>query len=374
MDGLDSGHFAPYARCDARQARRPLRAKHAAQTWPASFGAVAQIAASVFGEPPVRPKTRVEMKNYMDGGEAILEAFRKLKIDYIMSSPGSEWSPVWEALVRQKIGNHAGPAYIDCWHETLAVNMATGYTLITGRPQAVLVHAGVGLLQGSMGVHGALQSEVPMIVMSGESNTLGEDPDARHRAAMVRRLERRRHRALRREHHQAGAAGDQPVHALRAGDPRRRDGAAHARGPDLSQRRARAHAARLDAAGERPRRAVRAARPGASERSRKSRRPSARGQESDRRRRAIRPRSGGVQGAGRTRRPARLAGDLEPRRQFCQFPDRPSALSRRRQLQVSRGRRSGPARRRPRALVPAARPARPRARSSPSTRTSSKTT
>src|SRR6202140_5668043 len=116
------------------------------------------------------------MKNYMDGGEAILEAFRKLKIDYILSSPGSEWAPVWEALVRQKVGNHQGPGYIDSWHETLAVNMATGYTLMTGRPQAVLVHAGVGLLQGSMGVHGALQSEVPMIVMSGESNTLGEDP------------------------------------------------------------------------------------------------------------------------------------------------------------------------------------------------------
>jgi acetolactate synthase I/II/III large subunit len=58
------------------------------------------------------------MKNYVDGGEAILEAFRKLKIDYILSSPGSEWSPVWEALVRQKTGNRAGPAYIDCWHET----------------------------------------------------------------------------------------------------------------------------------------------------------------------------------------------------------------------------------------------------------------
>ena len=117
------------------------------------------------------------MKNYMDGGEAILEAFRKLKIDYIMSSPGSEWSPVWEALVRQKLGNREGPAYIDSWHETLAVNMATGYTLITGRPQAVLVHAGVGLLQGSMGVHGALQSEVPMIVMSGEAITVGENPE-----------------------------------------------------------------------------------------------------------------------------------------------------------------------------------------------------
>jgi len=117
------------------------------------------------------------MKNYMDGGEAILEAFRKLKIDYIMSSPGSEWSPVWEALVRQKLGNRAGPTYMDSQHETLAVNMATGYTLITGRPQAVLVHAGVGLLQAGLGVHGALQAEVPMIVLSGESQTLGENPD-----------------------------------------------------------------------------------------------------------------------------------------------------------------------------------------------------
>ena len=116
------------------------------------------------------------MKNYMDGGEAILEALRKLKIDYIMSSPGSEWSPVWEALVRQKVGNRQGPTYIDAQHETLAVNMATGYTLMTGRPQAVLVHAGVGLLQAGMGIHGALQAEVPMIVMSGESQTLGENP------------------------------------------------------------------------------------------------------------------------------------------------------------------------------------------------------
>src|SRR5205085_4320508 len=120
---------------------------------------------------------RVKMKNYLDGGEAILEAFRKLKVDYIMSSPGSEWSPVWEALARQKLDGKPGPTFVESWHETLAVNMATGYTLMTGRPQAVLLHAGVGMLQGSMGVHGALQNEVPMVVMSGESQSLGEDPD-----------------------------------------------------------------------------------------------------------------------------------------------------------------------------------------------------
>src|SRR5260370_36065684 len=106
-----------------------------------------------------------EMKNYLDGGEAILEAFRRLKIDYIMSSPGSEWSPVWEALARAKLDNKARPTFVESWHETLAVNMATRYTLITGRPQAGLLHARLRVLQGRLGGHGALQNQWPQVVM-----------------------------------------------------------------------------------------------------------------------------------------------------------------------------------------------------------------
>jgi len=116
------------------------------------------------------------MKQYCDGGEAILEAFRSLGLDYIISSPGSEWSPVWEALARQKVNQKAGPGYIDCWHETLAVDMAMGYTQCTGRMQTVLLHAGAGLLQGSAGIHSALLGEVPMVILSGESLSFGEDP------------------------------------------------------------------------------------------------------------------------------------------------------------------------------------------------------
>ena len=113
----------------------------------------------------------------LDGGDAILEALRNLDVDYIISSPGSEWPSVWEALARQKLEERPGPSYINCWHETLAVAMASGYTRMTGRMQAVLLHAGVGVLQGSMGIHGAYQSEVPMLVCSGESNTYGEVPE-----------------------------------------------------------------------------------------------------------------------------------------------------------------------------------------------------
>lgn len=116
------------------------------------------------------------METRKDGGEALLEALRKLGIDYILSSPGSEWSPVWEALARQKLGNAPGPIFVECWHESVAVDMAIGYTQVTGRMQAVMLHAGVGLLQGSMAVYGALQGEIPMLVLSGQSLSLGEDP------------------------------------------------------------------------------------------------------------------------------------------------------------------------------------------------------
>src|SRR6267154_2236853 len=92
----------------------------------------------------------------------MLEAFRSLRVDYVLSSPGSEWAPVWEALVRQSSEGRAGPVYIDCWHETVAVGMANGYALVTGR------------LQGACAIHGALLSGVPMLVFSSESNSYGE--------------------------------------------------------------------------------------------------------------------------------------------------------------------------------------------------------
>ena len=114
------------------------------------------------------------MKNIQDGGEAILAALRILRVEYIISSPGSEWPSLWEALARQRANGTPGPTYLDCGHETLAVSMATGYTQVTGRMQTVLLHAGAGLLQGSMAIYGARTFATPMLVMSGESSGFGE--------------------------------------------------------------------------------------------------------------------------------------------------------------------------------------------------------
>ena len=49
------------------------------------------------------------MPQRKDGGDAVLEALRKLDVDYIISSPGSEWPSVWEALARQVINEDTGP-------------------------------------------------------------------------------------------------------------------------------------------------------------------------------------------------------------------------------------------------------------------------
>ena len=121
-------------------------------------------------------------KETLDGGEAIVQALRDLDIEYVFSSPGSEWGPVWEAFARQKVEQIPGPTYLSCGHEMLAVDMAIGYTTATGRMQATLLHAGSGLMQGSMGVYGARMLEIPMVLMSGEALTYGDqdgfDPGA----------------------------------------------------------------------------------------------------------------------------------------------------------------------------------------------------
>jgi acetolactate synthase-1/2/3 large subunit len=110
----------------------------------------------------------------LDGGDAALQAAMDLGADYIFSSAGSEWAPVWEALARRDAAGGSGPWYLDLAHETLAVAMATGYANVTGRGQMVLLHAAAGLLQGANAIHGALLAGAPMVVCSGESTGYGD--------------------------------------------------------------------------------------------------------------------------------------------------------------------------------------------------------
>jgi len=109
-----------------------------------------------------------------DGGEALIRAAADLGSDYVFSSSGSEWAPVWEAYARRAEAGVETLPYVDVTHETTAVGMATGYAAATGGPQVALLHAAAGLLQGANAIHGALLTGAPVVVCSGESAGYGD--------------------------------------------------------------------------------------------------------------------------------------------------------------------------------------------------------
>ncbi len=111
----------------------------------------------------------------MHGGQAMLKAIERSGIDFILSSPGSEWPPVWEALAEAAARGAQKPKYINCRHEAVAVAMAAGYTKVTNRPQVVMLHATAGPLNAAMTLRAALHERTPMVIISGEIAAYGEN-------------------------------------------------------------------------------------------------------------------------------------------------------------------------------------------------------
>ncbi|MFC1916259.1 thiamine pyrophosphate-dependent enzyme [Chloroflexota bacterium] len=111
------------------------------------------------------------------GADILLDVFKSHGVEYIFCSPGSEWFPVWESLIRRYNQDDKTLKYINCRHEVLAISMASGYAHATGRLPAVLLHASVGTLNGAMTLRMAYRAKSPMIVCSGDTYGYGEDED-----------------------------------------------------------------------------------------------------------------------------------------------------------------------------------------------------
>src|SRR5262249_57107263 len=101
-------------------------------------------------------------------------------VEYVLSYPGTEWPPVWEAFAELREQGVERPQYINCRHEAAAVAMASGYTKITGKPQAVLLHATAGPLNAALYLPAAYQKRVPMGICCGETSAYGEDATLPH--------------------------------------------------------------------------------------------------------------------------------------------------------------------------------------------------
>jgi acetolactate synthase-1/2/3 large subunit len=102
--------------------------------------------------------------------EGYVELFNRYGVDYVFSSPGTEFVPLWEYLAKY---NSQGkkPFYINTRHEAVSLTMAKGYAMATGKPQVVLTHVLVGLLHGAMELRALHADNLPVVLIVGQAWT-----------------------------------------------------------------------------------------------------------------------------------------------------------------------------------------------------------
>jgi acetolactate synthase I/II/III large subunit len=97
--------------------------------------------------------------------DLVVYLLNRLGVEYVTLNPGATTRGMHESLVTY--GGNAAPEVITCSHEEVAVAMAEGYYLATGRPQVTLVHNIVGLQHASKAIYEAWLNNAPMIIIGG---------------------------------------------------------------------------------------------------------------------------------------------------------------------------------------------------------------
>ena len=120
-------------------------------------------------EADATPSTRrLEVESVAEGLLELLES-RGVRC-FFGGGAGTDFPPVIEAFARrQALGRAGGLRPITVAHEITAVAMAHGYAMVTGEPQAVMVHTLPGTANALGGVINAARARVPMLLLAGRT-------------------------------------------------------------------------------------------------------------------------------------------------------------------------------------------------------------
>ncbi len=102
-------------------------------------------------------------------GGAVFSRLKTLGVDYVFANSGTDFPPIIEGLAEAAAQDIDLPRALVIPHEHAAMGMAHGYYLMTGRPQAVMLHTNVGLANGAIGAINAACENVPILLMSGRT-------------------------------------------------------------------------------------------------------------------------------------------------------------------------------------------------------------
>src|SRR5512147_1067559 len=115
------------------------------------------------------PSTMMKRATVESTADAYLELLAARGVEYFFANAGTDFAPLIEAYARRSAQGQRLPRPITVPHEVPAVAMAHGYTMVTGRPQVVMLHTTVGTANGVGGVINASRSRVPILVTAGRT-------------------------------------------------------------------------------------------------------------------------------------------------------------------------------------------------------------
>ena len=98
-----------------------------------------------------------------------MRTLQRRGVEYVFANAGTDFAPVIEGLAYLRAQGDPAPAFLAIPHENLAVAMAHGYHLLSGKPPAVMVHTTVGTANAMMGLMNAARDHIPLVLMAGRS-------------------------------------------------------------------------------------------------------------------------------------------------------------------------------------------------------------
>jgi acetolactate synthase-1/2/3 large subunit len=98
-----------------------------------------------------------------------LEGLVDLGVEYIFANLGTDHVSLIEEMARWDQEGRKHPEMILCPHEIVAVHMAGGYALATGRGQAVFVHVDAGTANACMAIQNLFRYRLPVMLFAGRA-------------------------------------------------------------------------------------------------------------------------------------------------------------------------------------------------------------
>ena len=100
-------------------------------------------------------------------GHAILARLRAAGVDYFLANAGTDFPPIIEAIAQS--GEDDVPQALVIPHENVAISMAHGYAMVTGKPLAVMLHVNVGTSNAICALTNAYRTNIPLLLMAGRT-------------------------------------------------------------------------------------------------------------------------------------------------------------------------------------------------------------